>query len=279
MIIGIKQKLRVSRIVDFGVYLQSGQEEVLLPKKYVLEDSKIGEEIEVFLYHDSEGRVIATTLEPKAQRGEIALLRVVGKNEWGCFLDLGIAKDLFMPIKTPHKFNLDSQVLVFITTDRENRLIAKSNIKSFLKSFKEAPKGLYKVSSKVEIVPFRESNLGYECVVDGEYLGLLYKNEIFSQININQKIEAFIKRIYPNGKCDLSLKPPMAKKDTTNEAKKVLERLKENGGHLGLHYDSAPQEITEILKMSKKSFKSALTWLLEQDKITLKAKEGIWLKD
>ena len=279
MIIGIKQKLRVSRIVDFGVYLQSGQEEVLLPKKYVLEDSKIGEEIEVFLYHDSEGRVIATTLEPKAQRGEIALLRVVGKNEWGCFLDLGIAKDLFMPIKTPHKFNLDSQVLVFITTDRENRLIAKSNIKSFLKSFKEAPKGLYKVSSKVEIVPFRESNLGYECVVDGEYLGLLYKNEIFSQININQKIEAFIKRIYPNGKCDLSLKLPMAKKDTTNEAKKVLERLKENGGYLGLHYDSAPQEITEILKMSKKSFKSALTWLLEQDKITLKAKEGIWLKD
>ena len=128
-------------------------------------------------------------------------------------------------------------------------------------------------------MPFRESNLGYECVVDGEYLGLLYKNEIFSQININQKIEAFIKRIYPNGKCDLSLKPPMAKKDITNEAKKVLERLKENGGHLGLHYDSAPQEITEILKMSKKSFKSALTWLLEQDKITLKAKEGIWLKD
>lgn len=279
MIIGIKQKLRISRIVDFGVYLQSGQEEVLLPKKYVLEDSKIGEEIEVFLYHDSEGRVIATTLEPKAQREEIALLKVVGKNEWGCFLDLGIAKDLFMPTKTPHKFNLDSQVLVFITTDRENRLIAKSNIKSFLKSFKEAPKGLYKVSSKVEIVPFRESNLGYECVVDGEYLGLLYKNEIFSQIEINQKIEAFIKRIYPNGKCDLSLKLPMTKKDTTNEAKKVLERLKENGGHLGLHYDSAPQEITEILKMSKKSFKSALTWLLEQDKITLKAKEGIWLKD
>lgn len=279
MIIGIKQRLRISRIVDFGVYLQSGQEEVLLPKKYVLEDSKIGEEIEVFLYHDSEGRVIATTLEPKAQRGEIALLRVVGKNEWGCFLDLGIAKDLFMPTKTSHKFNLDSQVLVFITTDRENRLIAKSNIKSFLKSFKEAPKGLYKVSSKVEIVPFRESNLGYECVVDGEYLGLLYKNEIFSQIEINQKIEAFIKRIYPNGKCDLSLKLPMTKKDTTNEAKKVLERLKESGGHLGLHYDSAPQEITEILKMSKKSFKSALTWLLEQDKITLKAKEGIWLKD
>lgn len=278
MEIGVIQELRIARFVEFGAYLQSREEEVLLPSKYLPKDSKVGDRIEVFLYHDSEGRAIATTLTPKAQRGEIALLRVVDKNQFGCFLDLGIAKDLFMPTKTPQKFGLESQVLAFVSTDKQGRLIAKENIKPYLKDFREAKKGEFKVALKVEIMPFRESDLGYECVVNGEYLGLLYRSEVFGGMELFTKQEAFIKRICPNGKCDLSLKPPMAKKDLVSEAKKVLDVLSASGGHLALHYDSAPEEIAAILKISKKSFKKALSTLLEQDKITLKAKEGIWIK-
>lgn len=278
MEIGVVSKLRLGRFVEFGAYLQNKGEEVLLPNKYLPKDSKIGDMIEVFLYHDSEGRVIATTLKPKAQRGEIAALEIVDRNHLGCFLDLGIAKDLFMPTQNPQKFSINSQVLVFITTDKQGRLIAKVNIKSYLKSLKNINKQELDIFSKVEIIPFRESNLGYECVINGEYLGLLYRSEIFEKIKLFKKREGFIKKIYPNGKCDLSLKPPLAKKDSISEAQEVLERLKESGGHLKMHYDSDPKEITKIFKMSKKSFKRALTSLIEQDKIILKAKEGIWLK-
>lgn len=278
MEVGVIRKLKLARFVEFGAYLQDKDEEVLLPKKYLPKDSKINDMIEVFLYHDSEGRVIATTLKPKAQRDEIAVLKVVDRNYLGCFLDLGIAKDLFMPTQNPQKFSINSQVLVFITTDKQGRLIAKGNIKSYLKGLRDCNNQELRAFSKVEIFPFRKSELGYECVINGEYLGLLHQNEVFGGIEFFVKREGYIKRIYPNGKCDLSLKLPLAKKDSASEAQEVLKKLKESGGHLKMHYDSNPKEIAKIFKMSKKSFKKALTSLIEQDKITLKAKVGVWLK-
>ncbi|WP_245892431.1 CvfB family protein [Helicobacter valdiviensis] len=256
--------LEIVKIVKIGAYLQKGDKEILLPLKYLPKEAKEGQNIEVFLYTDSEDRLIATTLKPYALRGEIALLRVVDKNNWGCFLDLGIAKDLFMPTK--QNYPLGSNVAVLISTDKEGRLIAKNDIKPYLKDLKRSN---LKVFSEVEIIPFRVTNLGYECVINGEFLGLVYKNEVFSKDFLNKKYKAYIKRIYPNGKCDLSLKPPMQKSDTNKEACKVLEILKEKGGEMKFNYDSSPQSILETFSLSKKAFKRALSELIKNNQILL----------
>lgn len=205
MEIGICKELKIARFAKAGVYLQNGQEEVLLPNKYLPKDAKIGDKISVFLYTDSEDRPIATTLMPKAQMGEIAILKVVDKNNFGCFLDLGIAKDVFMPSKIPQKYPLGSEVAVFLSVDRENRLLAKENIKPYLSNFCESLRH-FKAGFEVKIIPFRVTPLGYECVINGVNLGLLYKNEVFEEVPLFREREGFIKRIYSDGKCDLSLK-------------------------------------------------------------------------
>ncbi|WP_297810312.1 S1-like domain-containing RNA-binding protein [uncultured Helicobacter sp.] len=276
--IGICKELKIARFTSAGAYLQSGQEEVLLPNKYLPRDAKIDDKILVFLYTDSQDRPIATTLMPKAQRGEIAVLKVVDKNNFGCFLDLGIAKDVFMPSKSPYKYPLGSQVAVFLSIDRENRLLAKENIKPYLSNFCEKLKN-FRVGFKVKILPFRITPLGYECVVNGVNLGLLYKNEVFKELSLFTECEGFIKRIYTNGKCDLSLNHPKKKSSKAQESKKILEILCQNGGILNLHYDSNPEEIQLVCAMSKKAFKRALSLLLEEDKILLKPKVGIALKE
>jgi len=275
--IGICKELKIVRFAKVGAYLQSGQEEVLLPNKYLPIGAKIEDKILVFLYTDSQDRPIATTLIPKAQRGEIAVLKVVDKNNFGCFLDLGIAKDVFMPTKTPQKYPLGSQVAVFLSVDRENRLLAKENIKPYLSNFCENLTNL-KAGFKVRILPFRITPLGYECVVNGVNLGLIYQNEIFGEFPLFNEGEGYIKRIYSNGKCDLTLKHPKKKNSTSQESGKVLEILRQKGGKLNLHYDSKPSEIQSVCAMSKKAFKHTMSILLEESKITLKPKVGIELK-
>ncbi|WP_290881562.1 S1-like domain-containing RNA-binding protein [Helicobacter sp.] len=275
--VGICKELELARFVKAGAYLQSGNAEVLLPNKYLPQSAKVGDKILVFLYTDSQDRPIATTLTPKAQRGEIAVLKVVDKSNFGCFLDLGIAKDVFMPTKTPQKYPLGSEVVVFLSVDRENRLIAKENIKPYLSNFCEKLSS-FKVGFKVKILPFRISPLGYECVINGVNLGLLHQNEVFEELPLCREREGFIKRIYSNGKCDLSLKNPREKSSDLQEGKKVLEILRQKGGKLALHYDSNPQEIQSLCSMSKKAFKRALSVLLRENKITLNPKVGIELK-
>ncbi|CAM2946012.1 S1 RNA-binding domain-containing protein [Helicobacter burdigaliensis] len=258
--------LEIVKIVKIGAFLQKGDKEILLPLKYLPKDAKEGQSIEVFLYTDSEDRLIATTLKPYAMLGEIALLKVVDKNNFGCFLDLGIAKDLFMPTLKPQNYPLKSNVAVLVSVDREGRLIAKNDIKPYLKDLK---KSNLKTFSEVEIIPFRATELGYECVINGEFLGLVYKNEVFNKNFLNQKYKAYIKKIYPNGKCDLSLKPPMQKSNEKEEAKRVLEILEQKGGKMEFNYDSTPQSILENFSMSKKAFKRALSELVKNKQIIL----------
>lgn len=275
--IGVCKELIIKRFTSAGAYLQIGEEEVLLPNKYLSKNAKIDDKVLVFLYTDSEDRPIATTLKPQAQRGEIAVLKVVDKNNLGCFLDLGIAKDIFMPSKTSHKYPLGSQVAVFLSVDRENRLLAKENIKPYLRNFREKLKH-FKAGFKVKILPFRITPLGYECVVNASNLGLLYKNETFEELSLFSEYDGFIKRIYANGKCDLSLKHPREKNSNIEDSRKVLEILYRNNGRLNLHYDSDPKEIQSVCSMSKKAFKRALSLLLMENKILLKQKIGIEIK-
>ncbi|WP_239056314.1 CvfB family protein [Helicobacter apodemus] len=274
--IGTLQKLKICKFSKAGAYLQHYNQEILLPNKYLLDTLNIGDEVEVFLYHDSEDRPIATTLKPKALKGEIAILTIKDKNNFGCFLELGIAKDLFMPSSKPQNFTLGTKIAVFIDTDKENRLIAKYNLKPYLKNFK--PPYPLNTSDKVKIIPFRETPLGYECIINKTYLGLLYKNEIFESPNLFEEKEAFIKKIYPNGKCDLWLKNPKEKVNIQKDCQKVLEALKQHQGILPLHYDSPPQEITKLCFLSKKAFKKVLTQLLKEEKILLYPKKYIQLQ-
>ncbi|TLD85237.1 hypothetical protein LS70_001430 [Helicobacter sp. MIT 11-5569] len=265
--IGLIKELEIVRFANHGAYLLENEEEILLPNKYVPNAAKVGDKIQVFLYTDSSDRPIATTLVPKAQRGEVAVLKVVDKNNVGCFLDLGIAKDVFMPTKIPQNYPIGSQVAVFLTLDRENRLLAKENIKPFLYDFKTNLKML-KIGSKVEILPFRKTPMGFECVVNGENLGLLYHNEIFGEFTLYVAKKGYIKRIYANGKCDLSLKHPLQKSDKNMESKNLLELLKREKV-LQINYDSEPEKIYAQCKMSKKAFKRALGVLLAENKVKL----------
>lgn len=257
----------ISRFANPGAYLFDGVDEVLLPNAYVPKDAKIGDKIEVFLYTDSSDRPVATTLMPKAQRGEIAVLKVVDKNNLGCFLDLGIAKDVFMPTKIPQNYPIGSEVAVFLTLDRENRLLAKENIKPYLQNFKTNLQTM-KVGVKVRILPFRKTPLGFECVINGENLGLLYHNEVFGEFMLYEAREGYIKRIYHNGKCDLSLKHPLSKNDKKSESTILLGLLRDRGV-LELNYDSEPMKIYAQCKMSKKAFKRALSALLSESKVVL----------
>lgn len=265
--IGLVKTLAISRFANPGAYLFDGVDEILLPNAYVPKDAKIGDKIEVFLYTDSSDRPVATTLMPKAQRGEIAVLKVVDKNNLGCFLDLGIAKDVFMPTKIPQNYPIGSEVAVFLTLDRENRLLAKENIKPYLQNFKTNLQTM-KVGVKVRILPFRKTPLGFECVINGENLGLLYHNEVFGEFALYEAREGYIKRIYHNGKCDVSLKNPFLKNDKKMESKMLLELLKDKEA-LELNYDSEPSAIYAQCKMSKKAFKRALSELIAQGKVVL----------
>lgn len=275
--IGKCLELEIVRFASPGAYLINGREEVLLPNKYVPKCAKIGDKILVFLYTDSNDRPIATTLMPKAQRGEIALLKVVDKNSFGCFLDLGIAKDIFMPTKHTQNYPLGKDVLVFIGTDRENRLVAKEHIKPYLCNFKESL-GHLKAGCAIEIIPFRETPLGFECVINGVNLGMVYKNEIFAPLELFCKQNAFIKRIYPNGKCDITLKHPKQKNSIETESQRLLEVLRQNNGKLSLHFNSDPLVIKAQCALSKKAFKRAVNALLKDEKITLITNTAIVLR-
>ncbi|MBX7491320.1 CvfB family protein [Helicobacter turcicus] len=265
--IGLVKTLEIVRFANPGAYLLERTEEVLLPNAYVPKNAKVGDKLEVFLYTDSSDRPVATTLKPKAQRGEIALLKVVDKNHLGCFLDLGIAKDVFMPTRIPQNYPIGSQVVVFLTLDRENRLLAKENIKPFLQSFKTNLQEL-KTGTKVEILPFRKTPMGFECVLNGKNLGLLYCSEIFGDFALFEKKEGYIKRIYKDGKCDLSLRHPLSKNNKDLESKNLFERIKQEE-ILDLNYDSAPELIYKQCNMSKKAFKRALSALISEGKVVL----------
>ncbi|PAF54254.1 hypothetical protein BKH42_01765 [Helicobacter sp. 13S00482-2] len=255
------QKLQISRFSENGAYLKdSFEEEVLLPNKFVLEEFKVGDFIEVFLYTDSLDRPVATTQKPYGVVDEILALKIVSIEEKGCFLDIGIDKDIFMPTKAPKRFKVGDFVAVRITLDKQGRLIARLGIKEYLKPY------LFNTPYvKVEILPFEKTPLGIGCVVNSQYYGLLYKNQIFSPIRIGEKSTAYISKIRPDGKLDLCLKPI----GDRSEDKKYLLEIIRKYKVLELDFDSSPEEIQEICQMSKKSFKTLISTLVKESKIKI----------
>lgn len=269
MQIGKYNLLKVSRLVDFGAYLaDSNENEVLLPARYIGSPLQPGDEIEVFIYRDSENRPIATTERPLATAGEFAFLNVKAVNNTGAFLDWGISKDLLVPFREQKTRMKEGRgYIVYIYVDHASqRLVATAHIDKYLGNvLPEFTEG-----EKVNILVYKRTPIGYACIVNNLHKGLLYYNEVYRSIGIGSKAEAFIKGVRPDGKIDLTLQD-RAKVRSHTLADKIVDCMTRHGGKLDLGDHSSPDAIKYRFQCSKKDFKKAIGLLLKERKI---AKDG-----
>ena len=268
--------LRVDRQTPHGVFLmaQDGND-VLLPQAYVTEDMTQDTLLEVFLYTDSEDRLIATTKTPKAMLDGFALMEVVDTAPFGAFMDWGLLKDLLVPNmlqKTPFHIG-EKRFIKVVYDERTHRLVGSEKLGDF---FQRRVEGLKK-DQEVEILIIAKTPLGYKCIVEGKYEGLIYHNEIFENIELGSSKKAYIKTIRRDGNIDLSLRKSGAK-NSSCASEKVLALLKENKGIMPFNYKSDAQLIKDTFKMSKKDFKRSLTTLQDANKIEVK-ETGIYIKE
>ena len=268
--IGTVNTLIVNRETANGLYLITGDNdtEVLLPNIYVKDAMQFGDSIDVFVYTDSEDRPVATTLTPKAMLGDFAFLKVVDTNKFGVFLDWGLPKDLFVPLKEQKNLKIGDKRLFYLTLDEAtNRLIASQKIGKYLQGTSKE----FSQKQKVSLLIMAPTPLGYKAIINERYEGMLYKNEIFEPIMIGDKKEGYIKALRPDGKIDLSLQATgNAAKDEASD--KILTQLHAVGGELPYNYKSDATEIQKVFGLSKKAYKRALTTLIEAKKIMVDEK-------
>ncbi|MGB5919459.1 CvfB family protein [Arcobacter sp.] len=265
--LGVMNTLKVNRLTEPGIYLEALDEEVvLLPNAYIRSDMEIGTLVDVFIYTDSEDRLVATTLKPYAMKNEYACLEVVDTAKFGAFVDIGLPKDLLVPInRQTSTFNVGARkVLRVIEDEKTQRLIATEKFTQFLS---KDIVGLEK-NDEVMILLFSKTPLGYKVIVNNLYEGMIFHTEIFENTNIGDLKKAYIKNIRDDGKLDLSLQKIGQKKSGDN-SQKVLEVLKENNGKINFTYKSEAEDIMKAFAMSKKAFKAALTELISKEKIRL----------
>ena len=273
--VGQFNSLIVQRIKDAGAYLDDGIEGILLPKRFVPNGTKIGDEISVFVYHDSENRLIATTLIPKAVVGDIALLKVVDISSHGAFVDWGLMKDLLVPkSKQISPMRLGGEYLVTLYIDAQTGRVAASQYIEQLFSNQEISVVEKEI---VDLIVYRQTDLGYAMIINKKHIGLLHQNEVFMDINIGDKLQGFIKTIRPDNKIDVTLGKPGYQK-TEDESSKIMRLLQENDGYLPYHDKSEPEEIYSFFGMSKKTFKMTLGKLFKERKIEL-TKTGFKLNE
>lgn len=264
--IGQVNTLRVERDTDYGLYLRAENfEEVLLPNVYVMEDEMpLGSEIEVFLYTDSEDRPVATTKYPYAKLGEFAYLTVVDYQQYGAFVNWGLPKDLFVPLSQQKcHFHIGSKYLLRVCIDKETgRLYGTHKIGKWL-SYEPA----LELKAKVNVIVLSKTPLGHKVIVENLYEGMLFENEVFETLKVGDRRIAYVKKIRPDGKLDLSLQP-IGKKDSLQTFEdKVLEVLEKRSGFVALNSKSDAETIMDVFGMSKKNFKRSLTSLLSHQKV------------
>lgn len=266
--IGKIQNLKIANFTSFGAYLDAGtgvrHDNILLPIKQLPEDSKEGDELEVFVYRDSEERLIATRKKPLAQLGELAYLKVTAKTQIGAFLDIGLERGLFLPF---HEQKFPIQVgkgyLVKVYLDKSQRLSATTEIYEYLSA--ESP---YQKNDKVVGTVYSVNpDIGVFVAVDNKYMGLFPVNEYFSELREGDQVEARVIRVREDGKLDLSPRE-LSYIQMNNDTLKVLQGIKNHEGFLALNDKSSPIEIQSRLHLSKAAFKRALGKLLKENKVT-----------
>lgn len=265
MKLGEKQVLTVVKQVDFGVYLGSNEERVLLPKRQVPEGIEPGDPVEVFLYKDSSDRLIATTHEPKLTLGKLAVLEVADTNRMGAFLNWGLEKDLFLPFKQQTtKVKKGDHCLVTLYIDKSERLCATMKVYHLLKT--DSP---YKKDDKVSGIVYEVSErFGTFVAVDAQYSALIPKKEAFGRYHVGDRVEARVAAVKEDGKLDLSVREKIPQQ-MDKDAAAILEEMRKRGGSLPYTDKASPEVINADFDMSKAAFKRAVGRLLKKDKIII----------
>ncbi len=272
--IGKHNKLAIVREVDFGIYFHDEKlGDILMPKRYLPETWAIGDELEVFIYLDSEDRLIATTEKPFAEVDEFVTLEVIATTAFGAFLNWGLVKDLLVPFREQKKrMNVGEKHLVFIYLDPEtNRIVASSKIDKFVDNLPVD----YEPKEEVDLIIAEKTDMGYKAIIDNSHFGMLYKNEVFQTLTIGQRMKGFIEKVREDEKIDLVLQKPGYEK-VEGLSLEILEKLKVNNGFLPVGDKSSPEVIYDQFKISKKNFKKAIGTLYKNRLIAIED-EGIRL--
>ncbi len=264
---GQNHTLTVARISDYGLYLADTEgEEVLLPNRYVSLSDKVGDAVDVFIYHDSEDRLVATRETPLVRAGEAAFLKVVDKNLHGAFLEWGLSgKDLFLPNRNQQGGILAgrSYVIYMYVDDVTGRCVATNKLKSFVnnETLSVRPR------EEVDLLVASETEIGYRVVVNNRHWGMLYRNQLFRPVQVGDRLRGYVAKITEDNRIDVSLQQP-GFAGVQDGADKLLSMLQEAGGHLPLGDDSSPEEIRRRTQLSKKAFKRSLGVLLKRGVVT-----------
>lgn len=270
--IGKHHTLEILRLTPPGLFLADEEgNEVLLPNKYIPVQYEIGDKINVFVYHDFDERVVATTLHPKILLNGFATLKVVESNSIGAFMDWGLEKDLLVPFKEQlSNMRIGGYYLVHMYLDESsNRLVASQKVRKFLDNRElDVQEG-----DEVDLLISNDSELGVNVIINQKHAGLIYHDEVFQELRNGDSIKGYIKKIREGNKIDVTLQQQGYQSIEPN-ADKIMEVLNENKGFLALHDGSDPQKIYETLGMSKKTFKKAVGLLYKQKIITIEA-DGI----
>lgn len=272
--LGQYNTLQVVKLVDFGVYLDGGEEgEILLPARYVPEDCEPGDELKVFIYLDNEERLVATTLTPLVQVEQFACLEVAWVNEYGAFLNWGLMKDLFVPFSEQKmKMRVGNKYVIHAHLDDESyRIVASAKVDRYLS--KEI--ATYEPGQEVNILIWQKTDLGFKAIIENQFSGLLYDSEIFQPLRTGMQLKAFIKQVREDGKIDLVLQKAGPRK-VDDFATTLLEHIQEHEGCISLNDKSPAEEIYDVFGVSKKTFKKAVGDLYKKHLILLQ-EDGIKL--
>jgi hypothetical protein len=271
--LGNYNTLKILRETGVGLFLGDDDvDDLLLPLKYIPDEFNIGDDINVFCYLDHEERPIATTLKPLIKRNTFGWLRVAEVNEFGAFLDWGLEKHLLVPFREQQTKMIEGEsYVVFCYLDEKSfRLVASSRLNKFAKNedISLSPK------DEVDLLVSRQSELGWDVIINNKYQGLVFKSEVFQPMQIGATLKGYVKKIREDSKVDIVLKP-IGHMALEPAAKQIFEQLELAGGYISLHDKSAPEEIKEMFQMSKKTFKKAIGALYRDRKIEIKD-DGIY---
>ena len=275
--LGQYNELPVCKLVDFGLYLDGGDGlEILMPKRYMPADAKEGDVIKVFVYQDSEARLIATNEHPYATVGQIAHLKINSVNQVGAFADWGTSKELLIPHREQaQKMEEGHRYLIYIYIDEvSGRIAGTSKLDKYLDNIPPT----YENNEEVEALIWKPTPLGYKVIINHKHTGLIYKNEIFRDVHTGERLRAWVKGVREDEKIDLSLQPLGYRQMIDPAEATILKALHLHGGHLPLTDHSTPELIAFELQMSKKTFKKAIGALYKQKRILIKD-DGIELTE
>jgi predicted RNA-binding protein (virulence factor B family) len=260
-------RLHITKIVEFGVYLHGDDlGEILLPMKWVPDNCKPDDEVEVFVYYDSSDRLIATTMKPYAVVGDFAFLKVNAVNNVGAFLDWGLEKDLLLPYREQkYKVEEDNWHVVYVFSDDKGRIAASTVLEKYI----DTDTSELTIGQEVDLLLYAASDLGFKAIINNRYEGVIYANEVFQQLKRGQKLRGYIKYVRDDGKVDLTLYKSGYLDKIDELSEKVLSELATAGGFLPLNDKSTPEEIYLTLGMSKKNFKQSIGKLFKLRSITI----------